>query len=82
MQTHTQYVSLLDPRDQDHPQETGYQGHLLVQSLMKMEKEVVYGESGGNAFDKKYQDVPVFSFTVSYRINKSRYSSVWSLQIL
>ena len=47
-----------------------------------IEKEVVYGETGGNAFDKKYQDVPVFSFTVSYRTNKPKYSSVWSLQIL
>lgn len=47
-----------------------------------IDKEVVYGESGGKAFDKKYQDVPVISFTLSYRTNKPGYSSVWSLQIL
>jgi membrane protease YdiL (CAAX protease family) len=47
-----------------------------------IEKEVVYGETGGYAFNKKYQDVPVFSLTVSYRTNKAKYSSVWSLQIL
>ncbi len=47
-----------------------------------IEKEVVYGETGSEAFDKKFQDIPVFSFTVSYRTNEPKYSSVWSLQIL
>jgi len=46
-------------------------------------QDVVYGETDGNAaFSKKYDDLPVFSFTLSYRKNKAKYSSVWSLQVL
>lgn len=46
-------------------------------------KKVEYGETNGNlAFSDKYDDNPVFSFTISYRKNKPGYSSVWSLQIL
>ena len=47
------------------------------------DKEVVYSETNGTvAFDKKYQDIPVLSLGLSYRINKPTHSSVWSLQIL
>jgi len=46
-------------------------------------KKVIYGETGkGLAYSKKYADVPVVSFTISYRKNKPNYSSVWSLQVL
>lgn len=46
-------------------------------------KEVVYGETDGNlSFENRYDDMPVFSFTFSYRKNKPKYSSVWSIQIL
>jgi hypothetical protein len=53
-----------------------------VQASMS-DREVVYGETNSAvAFDKKYQDVPVLSLSLSFRINKPNYSSVWSLQIL
>jgi hypothetical protein len=46
-------------------------------------RDVVYGETDGNvSFENKYDDMPVFSFTFSYRKNKPKHSSVWSLQIL
>ena len=45
--------------------------------------DVVYGETGGNlSFSEKFDNLPVVSFTLSYRKNKSKYSSVWSLQVL
>nr|WP_319269843.1 carboxypeptidase-like regulatory domain-containing protein [uncultured Draconibacterium sp.] len=45
--------------------------------------DVVYGETNGNiAFSRKHDDLPVVSFTLSYRKNKAKYSSVWSLQVL
>ncbi|WP_052670611.1 carboxypeptidase-like regulatory domain-containing protein [Draconibacterium sediminis] len=45
--------------------------------------DVVYGETNGNiAFSQKHDDLPVVSFTLSYRKNKAKYSSVWSLQVL
>lgn len=45
--------------------------------------DVVYGETNGEkAFSQKYDDLPVLSFTLSYRKNKQKYSSVWSLQVL
>lgn len=47
------------------------------------QKEVVYGETNGEfAFRDRFDDVPVFSVNISYRKNKRRYSSVWSLQVL
>jgi len=46
-------------------------------------KEIVYGEANGKrAFSQKFDDTPIFSFTISYRKNKPNYSSVWALQIL
>jgi len=47
------------------------------------QQDVVYGETDGNlSFSKKFDDLPMWSFTISYRKNKPRYSSVWSLQVL
>jgi hypothetical protein len=45
--------------------------------------EVVYGETDGNiAFSQSHDALPVISFTLSYRKNKAKYSSVWSVQVL
>lgn len=47
------------------------------------QQDVVYGETDGNiAFSKSHDALPVVSFTLSYRKNKAKYSSVWSLQVL
>ncbi len=47
------------------------------------QKDVVYGEKDGNlAFSEKLDDLPMWSFTISYRKNKPKYSSVWSMQVL
>ncbi len=44
---------------------------------------IVYGETNGElAFSKSHDAIPVVSFTLSYRKNKPKYSSVWSLQVL
>lgn len=44
---------------------------------------IVYGETNGElAFSKSHNAIPVVSFTLSYRKNKPKYSSVWSLQVL
>ncbi|TAJ09055.1 TonB-dependent receptor [Marinilabiliaceae bacterium JC017] len=46
-------------------------------------KEVIYGETNGNvAYSKQFDDIPIFSFTLSFRRNKPKYSSVWSLQVI
>ncbi|MBT4033376.1 MAG: TonB-dependent receptor [Candidatus Marinimicrobia bacterium] len=46
-------------------------------------EDVVYAETGNQrAFADRHSDMPVISFTVSYRKNKPSYSSVWSLQVL
>ena len=46
-------------------------------------EEVVYAETPGKlAFENKFDDLPILSFTISYRKNKPKYSSVWSLQVL
>ena len=46
-------------------------------------QEIVYGETNGAlAFSEKMSDLPIVSFTVSYRINSANYSSVISLQVL
>ncbi|PWD98203.1 TonB-dependent receptor [Marinilabilia rubra] len=47
------------------------------------QKKIVYGETDGNrAYDEKFDDQPVVSFTISYRRNKPRHSSEWSLKVL
>ena len=44
---------------------------------------IVYGETNGElAFRKSHDAIPVVSFTLSFRKNKPKYSSVWSLQVL
>ena len=53
-----------------------------LQSSIEHE-EIAYGESDGDiAFTQQHEALPVVSLTLSYRKNKPRYSSVWSLQIL
>ncbi len=64
-----------------------YQGGNRIEPVDKQlsvaNKDIIYGETNNSmAFEKSYDDVPVFSFTLSYRKNKPNYSSVWSLQIL
>lgn len=47
------------------------------------QQEVVYGETTDNlSFANKFPDVPITSFTISFRKNKPKHSSVWSLQVL
>lgn len=49
----------------------------------ELQRDVVYGETDGNiAFSESHDALPVVSFTFSYRKNKPKYSSVWSLQVL
>ncbi|WP_298238668.1 TonB-dependent receptor [uncultured Algibacter sp.] len=46
-------------------------------------QDVVYGETNGElSFAKKFNDVPITSFSVSFRKNKKKHASVWSLQVL
>jgi len=46
-------------------------------------QEIIYGETPGNrTFDQQFEDQPIVSFSVSYRINKPRHSSEWSLKVL
>jgi hypothetical protein len=48
-----------------------------------IDQDVVYGETNGElSFSEKHQDTPIWSFTLAYRKNKPRSSSVWSLQVL
>ena len=55
----------------------------INETLSIQNKKVAYGETNGNlAFEEKFDDSPVLSFTISYRKNKPNYSSVWSVQIL
>lgn len=47
------------------------------------EQRVVFGETNGQlSYTEKTQDMPIWSFTLSYRKNKPKAASVWSLQIL
>jgi membrane protease YdiL (CAAX protease family) len=49
----------------------------------EQQQDVVYGETDGNiAYSQKHDDIPVISFTFSYRKNKPKYSSIWSFQVL
>lgn len=49
----------------------------------ELSKSVVYGEVDGNrAFSDKFDDNILVSFTIQYKKNKPRYSSVWSVQVL
>ena len=47
------------------------------------QREVVYGETNGNlSFSEKLPDTPITSFTFSFRKNKPKYASIWSLQVI
>lgn len=49
----------------------------------EQQRDVVYGETDGKiAFSESHDALPVVSFTISYRKNKPKYSSVWSFQVL
>ena len=53
----------------------------LASSLL--EKAVVYAETENHlAFSEKFPNQAIVSFTLSYRKNKQKYSSLWSLQVL
>lgn len=46
-------------------------------------KTIVYGETNGKlAFSDSYDALPIVSFTLSYRKNKPKYASVWSLHLM
>ena len=46
-------------------------------------KEVINRETTGNlAYQEKFDDQPVVSFSISYRRNQPHHSSIWSLQVL
>ncbi len=48
-----------------------------------LNQDVVYGETGNQiSFSEKDKDLPIGSFTLTYRKNKPRHASVWSLQVL
>jgi hypothetical protein len=47
------------------------------------QQDIIYGETNGKrSFVDQYPGTPITSFTISYRKNKPKYSSVWSLQVL
>jgi len=49
----------------------------------KDQRDIVYGETNKKiAFSKSHDALPIVSFTLSFRKNKPKYSSIWSLQIL
>lgn len=53
----------------------------LQASLQK--KDMVYAETNGQVAFKEQQDgLPVVSFSISYRKNRAKYASMWSLQVL
>jgi len=46
-------------------------------------RDIIYQETEGNqAFENRFDDQPIVSFTLSYRKNRPNHSSIWSLQIL
>lgn len=47
------------------------------------QQQIIYGEGDeGLSFAEKHPDTPILSCTFSYRKNKSKYSSLWTLQVL
>ena len=45
-------------------------------------QDVVYGETNGEiSFSKRHLNTPITSFTLSYRKNKPKHASIWSLQV-
>ena len=61
----------------------GNRKETIDQQASMLAQDVVYAETGGQeSFADRHDDMPIISFTVSYRKNKPSYSSVWSLQVL
>ncbi len=61
----------------------GNRGEVVDMNQTLEEQEIKYGETDGQlAYSRKFKDTPIWSFTLSYRKNRPKYSSVWSLQIL
>ncbi|PIE48189.1 MAG: TonB-dependent receptor [Gammaproteobacteria bacterium] len=61
----------------------GNRADLIDETQSLLQHEAIYGETNGNiAFEKKHEDLPILSFTLSYRINRSKSSYILSLQIL
>mgnify|MGYP000467319275 CR=1 FL=1 len=55
----------------------------IDQQASMNEQEVIYGETNGEiSFADKFPDTPITSFSISYRKNKPKYSSIWSLQVI
>lgn len=46
-------------------------------------QDIIYGEKNGKlAYSEQLDDMPVFSFGVSFLRNKAKYSSVWAVQVV
>ena len=53
-----------------------------VQNSM-IQQDIIYGEADGElSYAKKHPGTPIISFTISYRKNKPKHSSIWALQVL
>ena len=47
------------------------------------QQDIIYGETDGElSYAKKHPGTPIISFTISYRKNKPKHSSIWALQVL
>ncbi len=61
----------------------GNRADLINATQSLIQQKAIYGESNGNiAFKRKYEDLPIVSFTLSYRRNHRKYASIVTLQIL
>jgi hypothetical protein len=55
----------------------------IDRSSSLINNEIIYGENNEvKAYNQKFDDQPIASFTISYRINKANHASIWSLQVL
>ncbi len=61
----------------------GNRADLIDETQSIVQQEAIYGETNGSiAFEKRHKDTPILSFTLSYRSNRPKHSSVWTLQVL
>lgn len=61
----------------------GNRAEAIDEASSLMSQDVAYGETNGElSFKDKFKATPITSFTISYRKNKPKFSSVWSLQVL
>lgn len=61
----------------------GTRREAIDEAESQIRKKVIYAETPGNrAFDEQFEDQPIVSLTISYRINKSGHSSEWALKVL